>query len=202
MHDLIHIQNDDTNGETSLPHVSLILALPRPLALSRLLTMIAQMGVHDLILTSAAKVPKDYFGSHLFRNPMLIRSALIEGLCQACDVKVPRVTVVKRLKPFLEDDLERMFPANEYCRVIAHPQRKDGPKVLKMSQVKFPNDKDRKIVVAVGPEGGWSEPYELDMFQSHGFQQTTLGPRILRSDVAVISLLSQAQSAVCEQDVD
>lgn len=202
LHDLIHIQNNDENGNIALPHVSLILALPRPLALSRLLPMIAQMGVHDLVLTSAAKVPKDYFGSHLFRNPKLIRSALIEGLCQACDVKVPRVTVVNRLKPFLEDDLERMFPADEYCRVIAHPQRKDGSKALKMSQVVFPNDRDRKIVVAVGPEGGWSEPYELDMFQRLGFQQATLGPRILRSDVAVISLLSQAQSIVCENEDD
>lgn len=202
LNDLTHIENDGENGDITLPHVSLILALPRPLALSRLLPMIAQMGVHDLILTSAAKVPKDYFGSHLFRNPMFIRNALIEGLCQACDVKVPRVTVTKRLKPFLEDDLEGMFPANEYCRVIAHPQRKDGPKALKLSQVKFPNDKDRKIVIAVGPEGGWSEPYELDMFQRMGFQQATLGPRILRSDVAVISLLSQAQSVVCEKDDD
>ena len=49
-----------------------------------------------------------------------------------------------------------------------------------------------KILLAVGPEGGWAEPYELDMFQEHGFQQITLGTRILRSDVAVISLLSLA----------
>lgn len=195
------LSNIEKDHESDMiPHVSLILALPRPLALSRLLPMIAQMGVHDLVLTSAAKVPKDYFGSHLFRNPMQIRSALIEGLCQASDVIIPRVTVTKRLKPFLEDDLDRMFPVEEYCRVIAHPKRKDGPKALKLSKVQFPKSKKRKMVIAVGPEGGWSEPYELDMFTRLGFQQVTLGPRILRSDVAVISLLSQAQSVVSDDE--
>jgi hypothetical protein len=55
--------------------VSLILALPRPLQLGRMLPMISQMGVYHLVLTGASKVPKDYFGSHLFSKP---------GVLQAC----------------------------------------------------------------------------------------------------------------------
>ena len=49
------------------------------------------------------------------------------------------------------------------------------------------------------PEGGWDEPYELDMFTSRGFQQITLGTRVLRSDVAVVSLLALAHE-VCATD--
>ena len=56
-----------------------------------------------------------------------------------------------------------------------------------------------KIVLAVGPEGGWAEDYELDLFKSLGFQQVTLGTRILRSDVAVVSLLSLAHDVCVEQ---
>ena len=195
------------------PQISLLLALPRPLALGRLLPMISMMGINHLILTSAQKVPKDYFGSHLFRKPNEIRKLLIEGLCQAGDVKIPSVTVVNRLKPFLEDDLDNMFPRDEWARVISHPLRKQqandesmNNQVIRMDDVKFPskpsssnNVKERSasnILLAVGPEGGWAEPYELDMFQSHGFQQVTLGTRILRSDVAVVSLLSLAHD-VC-----
>ncbi len=190
--------NLDSNTSTR-PRVSLILALPRPLALGRLLPMIAQIGVQDLVLTQARKVPKDYFGSHLFRKPMEIRKALIEGLCQAADVQIPSVTIVRRLKPFLEDDLDDMFPKDEWSRVIAHPQRKNGERVPRMSEISFApgDDQPKRIVLAVGPEGGWEEPYELDMFNDHGFQQVTLGPRILRSDVAVISLLAIAQD-VCD----
>ena len=201
-----HDKNVPSHGDKS-PQVSLILALPRPLALGRLLPMISMMGIDHLVLTSAQKVPKDYFGSHLFRKPNQIRDLLIEGLCQAADVKIPSVTVVNRLKPFIEDDLDNLFPKHEWARVIAHPLRKDqndDHKVLLMDDIQFPspamNDESQsykpKILLAVGPEGGWAEPYELDMFQEHGFQQITLGTRILRSDVAVISLLSLAHD-VC-----
>ena len=48
------------------------------------------------------------------------------------------------------------------------------------------------------PEGGWEEPYEIDMFTSKGFQHITLGTRVLRSDVAVVSLLSLANE-VCSK---
>ena len=192
---------DNPQGDASTAvSVSLILALPRPLQLGRMLPMISQMGVDHLVLTAAKKVPKDYFGSHLFRKPEVLRKLLIEGLCQSGDVKIPKVTVAKRLKPFMEDDLDELFPSDEYARVIAHPQRVgqiEAPK--RMREVSFPSDKTRRIVVAVGPEGGWEEPYELDMFESLGFQQITMGTRVLRSDVAVVSLLSLAHD-VCSEE--
>lgn len=176
-------------------NVSLILALPRPLALGRLLPMIAQMGVNNLVLIGAQKVPKDYWGSDLFRKPIKVRNLLIEGLCQAGDVVIPTITFAKRFRPFVEDDLDEMFPADEWARVIAHPLRKEEDD-FRLSDVVFPENEQgstsRKIVLAVGPEGGWAEPYELDKFQDAGFQQITIGKRILRSDVAVISLLSLA----------
>eukprot|EP00978_Attheya_sp_CCMP212_P001320 scaffold2747_cov51-Attheya_sp.AAC.5 len=181
--------------EETLP-VSLILALPRPLALGRLLPMIAQLGVEHLVLTSAKKVPKDYFGSHLFRKPHELEKLLVEGLCQAGDTQLPHVSIVKHLKSFVNGDLDTLFPPEEYARVIAHPQRyNDDNPPLRMSNVVFPKSStSRKIVLAVGPEGGWTEDNELDMFRDQGFQQISLGTRILRSDVAVVSLLSLAHA--------
>jgi len=171
------------------PSVSLILALPRPLQLGRILPMISQMGVDRLVLTAASKVPKDYFGSHLFRKPEQLTERLIEGLCQAGDVRLPEVTVIRNLRDFLANDLEDMFPANKYGRVIAHPLRESDAVEKRMRQTLFPSYPSR-LVIAVGPEGGWEEPDELERFQEHGFQQITLGTRILRSDCAVVSLLS------------
>jgi RsmE family RNA methyltransferase len=67
-----------------------------------------------------------------------------------------------------------------------------------MRDVKFPEGANGKnMLVAVGPEGGWEEPEELDRFRELGFQQITLGTRVLRSDVAVVSLLSLAND-LCE----
>jgi len=185
------------------PRVSLLLALPRPLALQRILPMVAQMGVERIILCNAKKVPKDYFGSHLFRKEGEIPRLLVEGLCQAGDCRLPEVTVVRRLKIFLEDDLERMFPEGGAARVIAHPARTRGSELdpVRMRDVRLAaggggkGELGPRILLAVGPEGGWDEDYELDMFSRHGFELVTLGHRTLRTDVAVISLLSQAQDA-------
>jgi RsmE family RNA methyltransferase len=181
--------------------VSLILALPRPLQLGRILPMISQMGVDHLVLTGAGKVPKDYFGSHLFRKPEALQERLIEGLCQAGDVRLPKLHIVKNLAGFLENDLDTLFPVDSYARVIAHPQRlSDTGEPTRMGQIKFPaSSQPPRVVVAVGPEGGWEEPEELERFQQHGFQQITLGNRILRSDCAVVSLLSLANDVCVER---
>jgi RsmE family RNA methyltransferase len=52
--------------------------------------------------------------------------------------------------------------------------------------------------LACRPEGGWEEPDELDMFMERGFQKVTLGTRVLRSDVAIVSLLALAHE-VCSK---
>lgn len=143
------------------PRVSLLLALPRPLQLGRILPMVAQIGIDQLVLTNAKKVPKDYFGSHIFRNPKVLRGLLVEGLAQCGDVRLPNVTVTKRLKIFMEDELDEIFPPDEFVRVIAHPERKsvdgeviaEGDKVKRMTDIEFPMDgtgQPRKLLVAVG----------------------------------------------------
>jgi 16S rRNA (uracil1498-N3)-methyltransferase len=46
------------------------------------------------------------------------------------------------------------------------------------------------IALLVGPEGGWS-PAEVTFLLAQGWQAVSLGPRILRAETAVCSLLSQ-----------
>ncbi len=43
----------------------------------------------------------------------------------------------------------------------------------------------RKLVLAVGPEGGW-EPEELGFLERAGFVPASLGPRILRAETAAL----------------
>ena len=52
---------------------------------------------------------------------------------------------------------------------------------------------EERILLAVGPEGGW-EPHEVELLAAKGFSPVGLGPRILRSDVAVNALISLAQA--------
>ena len=45
-------------------------------------------------------------------------------------------------------------------------------------------------MLAVGPEGGWTDE-EVGMLEEKGFARMSLGPRILRTDTALIALLSR-----------
>lgn len=47
-----------------------------------------------------------------------------------------------------------------------------------------------RVVLAVGPDRGWEEPDELIQLAQCGFQLVTLGPRTLRTDVALVALLA------------
>lgn len=44
-------------------------------------------------------------------------------ILQSGDTVLPEVVVARRLKVFLEDDLERLFPKDRWVRTVAHPTR-------------------------------------------------------------------------------
>ncbi|HEX6495877.1 MAG TPA: RsmE family RNA methyltransferase [Acidobacteriaceae bacterium] len=50
------------------------------------------------------------------------------------------------------------------------------------------------IMLAIGPEGGWT-PSEIALFTSAGWHSATLGPRILRVETAVIAALAIVNAA-------
>ena len=52
---------------------------------------------------------------------------------------------------------------------------------------------DRPVVVAIGPEGGWS-PLDLEQLRANGFEGMRLGPRILRTETAGLAVLAALQA--------
>ena len=172
-------------GEASPPLLraawDLLLALPRPKCLRRLWPQIAALGPERVYLTAAEKVEKDYWGCTLLR-PDVYRPLLIDGLAQSGDTILPEVEVHRRLKPLVEDVLPRRYA--EGRRLVAHPPRAGARNAAPDKPPAYGAG-----IVAVGPEGGWSD-YELRMFEAAGFRRVSLGPRVLRTDTAVVALLS------------
>lgn len=163
------------------PAVDLLLALPRPKVMKRLWAQLAALGVGRIILTNAEKVERFYFDTHIL-EPDFYTARLIEGLQQAGDTLLPEVRIVKELKPFLEDELDGLFPAPE-ARLLADPS---GTQSIFQCLEKY---KPQRSCLAVGPEGGWTA-HELELFAAHGFSVFSTGTRILRSDTACVALLS------------
>ncbi len=165
------------------PETDLILALPRPKVMKRLWAPLASMGVGRIVLTHAAAVERVYFDTH-WLDPLHYQPLLREGLEQSGDTRMPTVTIVRRFRPFVEDDLPGWFP--DAMRLLAHP----GDRPLMDWR---PIAAEARLLLAVGPEGGWSA-FERQCLAERDFQRFSLGWRILRSDVACVALLAAAQA--------
>jgi hypothetical protein len=82
----------------ALPLV-LVLALPRPKAMRRVLQTVATLGIKRLCLVAAWRVEKSYWESPLLA-PARVADELVLGLEQGGDTAVPTVTLHRRFKPF------------------------------------------------------------------------------------------------------
>jgi RsmE family RNA methyltransferase len=48
------------------------------------------------------------------------------------------------------------------------------------------------VVLAIGPDGGWV-PFEIDLLARCGFVPVSLGPRVLRVEVAVSYIIGRVR---------
>ena len=157
--------------------LTLLLALPRPKMLRRILRSVAEFGVGELHLINSYRVEKSYWQTPVLQ-PQTIRDYLLQGLEQSRDTVLPQVHCHRRFKPFVEDLLPAMIKGRR--ALLAHPG--DYPPC--------PRDLGEETVLLVGPEGGLI-PYETEKLQDVGFETVSLGPRILRVENAVTSLLGR-----------
>lgn len=156
--------------------VDLMLALPRPKVLSRVLSTTTAMGVKNIILFDCWRVEKSFWSSPRLREDR-IRTALVEGLEQARDTVLPTVRLVRHFRPFVEDELPRLVDGRR--AVVADPSATAPPRAGRGC-----------VIAAIGPEGGFI-PNEISMFESIGFDPVSLGPRILHVEAAVPALLAK-----------
>jgi len=157
--------------------ITLLLALPRPKVLKRVLQGVTAMGIKQIILLNTWRVEKSYWQSPLL-TPDGIREQLLLGLEQGCDTRLPELQLRPRFKPFVEDELPERVDGR--LALVAHPG----------SSCPCPADIRQPALLAIGPEGGFL-PYELDKLQAAGCQPIHLGERPLRVETAVMAILGR-----------
>ena len=155
----------------------IVLALPRPKVLRRILRTVAEFGVANLHLIHTARVEKSYWQSPLL-SPAKVEEALLAGLERSSDTIAPQVHRHPLFRPFVEDQLPQIC-ADRPCLIA---QMGAHQPLCEVSS--------GEALVMVGPEGGFV-PFELNLAQAAGAQPVHLGSRILSVDTALTTALAQ-----------
>ena len=158
-------------------HLKLVLAMPRPKVLNRVIQHASAMGIKEIYIIKTWRVEKSYWESPMIEEENLHKQ-MITGLEQGKDTILPEINIRKRFKPFIEDELPSIIDRS--MALVAHPAE----------QRQCPRDVNSPVTLAIGPEGGFI-PYEIDALENIGFNTISLGERILRVETALPLLVGR-----------
>lgn len=160
--------------------VTLILAMPRPKVLRRLIMDSVTLGVEKIILLHSYRVDKSYWQTPFLQQ---LDQYVTLGLEQAGDTVAPQIEIYKRFKPFIEDVFPSLITADRPA-YVAHPY----------AESKMPFAIEHACTIVIGPEGGFI-PYEIDLLTKNGCQAFSLGNRIIRTETVISYVLGRLFSA-------
>lgn len=155
--------------------VTLILALPRPKVLRRVVMDAVTLGIEELIFLHSYRVEKSYWQTPFLQQ---LDDYILLGLEQAGDTVWPKISLKKRFKPFVEDELPAL--CQHKLALVAHPY----------AATPCPAQIAQPCVLVIGCEGGFI-PYEVNLLAKNGCLPVSLGGRILRTETAIPALFGR-----------
>ena len=162
-----------------VPAIDILLALPRPIMLRRILSQVATLGIGHLYVVNANRVEKSFWNGSITKVQSC-RKYFLDGLEQAGDTRLPGISFHRGFKPFMEE-FARLIPVYKQL-LLAHPD-------CSISITEAFQTGTGRTLLAIGPEGGWVD-YELNRLGEAGFSMFSLGSRILKVETAVTALHS------------
>ena len=161
-------------------YVSLYQGLPKGDKLDDIIKMSTQFGIDSVIPTIMKRSIVKVDPSKIKNKTIRLNKIAKEAAEQSNRLKVPKVMETIKL-----DKID--FSEYDYKIVCYEESAKDGELSLFKNVVKSLN-KDSKICVVIGPEGGIDES-EVEYLKKLGFIMVGLGPRILRTEMAILYVL-------------
>jgi 16S rRNA (uracil1498-N3)-methyltransferase len=161
-----------------LDPIHLLIALPRPQTARKILNEAAALGVASIRFFQSEKGEPGYAQSTLWRGGEW-RRHLLDGAAQAFDTRLPDVGHDGSLS-----DAVRELPAG--CARIALDNYEAPRRLAAIPPA-------RPLALAFGPERGWSAA-ERTLLRAGGFELEHLGPRILRTETAVVAAVAIAKA--------
>ena len=179
---LLEIQLEEKQLSEEGLSLNLVVALPRPQILKRVLQISGTFAVEKLTLIGAKRVEKSYFSSRVLREESLKRHFLL-GMEQGVSTRLPKLEVQHSFWEFL---------ARGQLKGASLLAEQTAEQNLFSLGEKLSGFFVKPLTLAIGPEGGWQSE-EIQAFKRRGFQDFRLGAPVLRVDDALLAALSQLE---------
>ncbi|WP_028973349.1 RsmE family RNA methyltransferase [Spirochaeta cellobiosiphila] len=150
--------------------IHMIIGTPRPPVAKRLIKDLTTWSIEKVSFVNTQLGEKSYLNSNLWIKEEY-KESLWEGASQG---RTTRLLEVERMT-YLSQALKQ-YDNSEWTKILLH-NGNDLPPFEPLS------DKQSKVLLAIGPERGWTEE-ERKLFAESGFQAFQLGRAVLRTEVA------------------
>lgn len=154
--------------------IHLLVALPRPQTARKVLGEATSLGVQSIRFFQSEKGEPGYASSALWSTSEW-RRHLKDGAAQAFDTRIPEVVHSRTLA-------EAVAALPGGC-VRTALDNYEATRRLTAGAQRAP------LVLAFGPERGWSAS-ERTLLRGAGFELAHMGPRVLRTETAVVAALA------------
>lgn len=141
-----------------------------------------ELGVHSIVLAPAQRSVVRITGDRLAKRLQRLRDLIIAACAQCGRNRVPSIAASATLHDALRAGLDEGAMG-----VLLEPSALNESRWSKDELV------DRRITLAVGPEGGFDRE-ELSVATGAGYRAYRLGPRVLRTETAGLAALAALQA--------
>jgi 16S rRNA (uracil1498-N3)-methyltransferase len=162
--------------------VTLLLAVVKFDAFEWAIEKATELGVATVVPLAAARSEKALLTAAAKRAERW-KKILAEASQQSRRVRVPSLETVARP--------ELCFAQYKVGLRLVLSERQDARPMREVLQGQKPS----KAVIAIGPEGGWTDK-EFESADQSGFKQASLGKLVLRTETAVIAALASLNYAL------
>jgi 16S rRNA (uracil1498-N3)-methyltransferase len=183
--DCVHLRVSGRRESGTEPssQITLCVAVGKGKKLEEIVEAVTALGVSRVI---------PFVGGHSVAqrsNPRLqerLKSIAVEACRQSRRVRIPEIHPVM---PDLRSAIDRI---SDTTKTMFFLDERGGQELL---GVAVGHDRDVPLVLFVGPEGGWTDA-ERELLACQGAQSVSLGPRILRTELAATVAVALAERAI------
>lgn len=177
---------EEVTRQTAGPEITLIQALPKGKKIDQIVRQAAECGVSTIVPVETefgqVKIPREEQQTKTARWNKIIREAIQQS-------GSPVVTTVLRPCPLTEWTPPK---DKDWVGLFFHQE------ILEINSIhSYLSTCPAKILICIGPEGGFS-PSETDFLLQSGFHAIYLGKIILRSETAVVYALGAVKTVIQE----